>query len=162
MSAHQQAGKPSLSKLGDIVDYTKSTLSKVFNNKMFPTWELVSELGEQLRVPRSIVMQEWLPLWIAADTDRRTRRGITARGTAAVRPSSGHIGTSPALTESTGYSCPKCGSWVVNTALHTDWHMQHEPQGRTAPDTEFMTADWNADSAGITLLREALNADDEP
>lgn len=167
--AHVQAGKPALGTLvKEMGCYTKSTLSKVFNNKMPPTWRLVRKLGEQLHVPQAVVMQEWLPLWMAADAYRQETKTVTARGTASVTTgyavdagaSAGSPDTHAALAGQTGYTCPKCGAWVLDTALHTGWHMQREPQGKTAPAAESMGIGWNGESAEINLLREALGTDE--
>jgi hypothetical protein len=62
-------------------------------------------------------VQEWLLLWTAANTLRRNPD--------AGRPAPG----TTAATTDAGYTCPKCGSWVVDTALHTGWHLQiSDPQ----------------------------------
>lgn len=168
--ARRHAGKPSLAKLSLKVGYSKATLSKVLSGKMAPTWGLVRKLGEQLRVPPQHITQEWLPLWIAADTYRDATKHNgkdVARGTAPVPPpgtltaAETHgvdplTGTGPggdALTGDTGYTCPKCGGWVVNTAVHTGWHMQHEPDGRPAPAAES-TGVHRADTAELTALQE--------
>lgn len=177
--AHCQAGKPSLSKLADRVGCSKATLSKVFNNKMAPSWGLVRKLGVQLRVPTAIVNQDWHPLWMAADNYRRAQKtagGVTARASAPVpgaeRGDGGEYdvaisagkdtgtGVSAALTGPTGYSCPLCGSWVVDTALHAGWHMQRNPDGQAAPDAESLGDGWNGESVEIKLLREALGTDE--
>jgi hypothetical protein len=142
--AHRQSGKVSLDALGAAVGYSKATLSKVFNGKMAPTWALVRKLGAELKVPQTLVMQEWLPLWIAADTHRQ-KKPDPARG------------ESP---EAAGHSCTKCGAWVVDVARHTGWHMAQEPGGRP-PDAESMGAGWNGESQELTLLREALGQDPE-
>jgi hypothetical protein len=152
--AYVRAGKPPLSRLGTAVGYSKATLSKVFAGKMPPTWILVRKLGTHLRVPHHYIVQEWLPLWTAADMHRNRRP--TARGSAPV-PAPG----SPMGDARTGYPCPKCGSWVVDTTLHTEWHMKMELAGRATPDAESITG-WNAQSYEINLLREALSTGQEP
>lgn len=156
--AHLNAGKPALSGLGDAVHYSKATLSKVFAGKMVPAWPLVEKLGEELRVPQQTVVQEWFHLWTAANTLRR--KPDTVRGRATVPPAPGTAGTSAALSAQTGYTCPKCGSWVVDTTLHTGWHMQIEPTGRAAPATESIGAGRNVGSREIDLLREVLGSDE--
>ncbi|MBB4767031.1 helix-turn-helix domain-containing protein [Amorphoplanes digitatis] len=143
--AHVNAGKPALGALGEAVHYSKATLSKVFAGKMVPSWPLVENLAVALRVPPQTVVQEWLHLWTAANT---LRRGTDAPGTA------------EAESTRTGYTCPKCGSWVVDTALHTGWHMQIEPSGRAAPASESIGG-WNAQSREISLIQEALAPDGE-
>ncbi|MFC3989623.1 helix-turn-helix domain-containing protein [Actinoplanes siamensis] len=174
--AHRHAGKPSLAMLSMKVGYSKGTLSKVLNGKMAPTWALVRKLGEYLRVPPHHVTQEWLPLWIAADEHRESIKAAekeaqeknamkqVARGTATVHtrpeqppaPIDLRTGTAPrtdALTEETGYACPQCGSWVVNTAQHTNWHMKRDPAGQPAPEAES-TGAGHANTAELTLLKE--------
>jgi transcriptional regulator with XRE-family HTH domain len=174
--AHRHAGKPSLAMLSMKVGYSKGTLSKVLNGKMAPTWALVRKLGEHLRVPPHHVTQEWLPLWIAADEHRELMKAAekeaqeknnikgVARGTAAVHtrpeqppaPIDLRTGTAPrtdALTEETGYACSQCGSWVVNTAQHTSWHMKRDPDGQPAPDAES-TGAGQANTAELALLKQ--------
>ncbi|MEV6345809.1 helix-turn-helix transcriptional regulator [Actinoplanes sp. NPDC051851] len=140
--AHRHAGKPSLAQLSDKVGYSKGTLSKVLNGKMAPAWPLVRALGEQLRVPPQHITQEWLPLWIAASAYRDESRS-EKRGTQ--------------REESGGYTCPKCGSWVVSTALHTEWHMRQEPSGRPAPAAELTGTGLAEDE--VVLLRRMYHGD---
>lgn len=158
--AHCQAGKPPLGALCSAVGYSRATLSKVFNGKMAPTWALVRKLGAYFKVPQIHVTQEWLPLWIAADMHRHQKP--VARGSAPVVPQrllpAGAAGTSDALTGPTGYSCPKCGGWVVDTTRHTGWHMAMEPGG-SPPDAESTGDSWNATSQDLRLLRQALDSD---
>lgn len=151
--AHVQAGKPSLSTLSKTVDYSKATLSKVFTGKAMPSWVLVHRLAVHLRVPPRVA-QDWYTLWTAANMSGR--KPDTARGRATVPLTPGTATGSVATADTqTGYTCPKCGSWVVDTALHTGWHMEIEPSGRTAPPSESITG-WNAASDEISLLRKAL------
>jgi hypothetical protein len=51
--AYVQSGIPGLSQLGHKVSYSKSTLSKVLAGRMLPRWELVRDLGIQLRIPKT-------------------------------------------------------------------------------------------------------------
>jgi transcriptional regulator with XRE-family HTH domain len=157
--AHRQDGKVSLDVLGAAVGYSKATLSKVFNGKMPPTWALVRKLGAELKVPQTLVMQEWLPLWIAADTHRQ-HKPTPAHADATPTVNDSADGTAAALNSPTGHTCTKCGSWVVDVARHTGWHMAQEPGGR-APDAESMGANWNGESQEYTLLREALGRNPE-
>jgi len=158
--AHRQNGKVSLDTLGTAVGYSKATLSKVFNGKMAPTWALVRKLGAELNVPQGLVMQEWLPLWIAADTHRQ-HKPVSARGDINAAANDSASGTAAALNGPTGHTCTKCGSWVVDVARHTDWHMAKEPGG-LPPDAESMGEGWNGESREFTLLSEALGRDPEP
>ncbi|MEU7904268.1 helix-turn-helix domain-containing protein [Actinoplanes sp. NPDC049118] len=155
--AHVNAGKPALSVLGEAVHYSKATLSKVFAGKMVPSWPLVENLAVALRVPPQTVVQEWLHLWTAANTLRRNAAAVRDH---AVQPLPGTAATAEASARA-GYTCSKCGSWVVDTALHTDWHMQVEPSGRPAPASESIDGGWNAQSREISLIREALATDDD-
>lgn len=157
--AHVNAGKPALSCLGEAVHYSKATLSKVFAGKMVPAWPLVEDLGVALRVPPQTVVQEWYHLWTAANMLRR--RPDAVRGRATVPPVPGTAAAGGSASAQTGYTCPKCGSWVVDTTLHTEWHMQIEPSGRSAPATESIDGWTAAHSHEINLLREALENDDE-
>jgi len=156
--AHVNAGKPALSVLGEAVHYSKATLSKVFAGKMVPSWPLVENLAVALQVPPQTVVQEWLHLWTAANTLRRN--AATAREHAGVQLLPGTAATAEASARA-GYTCPKCGSWVVDTALHTDWHMRVETSGRPAPASESIDGGWNAQSREISLIREALGTDGE-
>src|SRR3954447_6397092 len=88
---YTRAGKPSLSALGEKVDYSKATLSKVFCGKAMPSWVLVLRLGRCFRVSPA-VLQEWYILWTAANMHRR--KPGTARGRASV-PASGPDGLPP-------------------------------------------------------------------
>ncbi|WP_433828263.1 hypothetical protein ACQP2E_02440 [Actinoplanes sp. CA-015351] len=171
--AHLQAGKPSLSVLGAQVRYSKATLSKVLTGKMMPSWKLVQLLGAALRVPTGVIVQEWFPLWTAAEMHRAKRLGAI-RGTAKVpapgeqaAPSSDPVrmatGTSAAtiaaITEPTGYTCPSCGSWVVDTPVHTAWHMRMDRPGQVPPAAEPITGG-TIPEREIRLLREALGQND--
>jgi hypothetical protein len=111
-----QAGKPPLSALGKEVDYSKAQLSKVLTGKAMPSWVLVQRLGEHLRMPPS-VMDEWYTLWTAANMHGRQTP------TAAPSPSTG----TAVADGQTSYKCQRCGSWVVDTTLHTTWHMAFNP-----------------------------------
>jgi len=124
--AHVNAGKPALGYLGEAVHYSKATLSKVFAGKMVPAWPLVEDLGAALHVPPQTVVQEWYHLWTAANMLRR-RPPDTAHRPAAAPLVPGTATTTGSASAQTGYTCPKCGSWVVDTTLHTDWHTQIEP-----------------------------------
>lgn len=161
--AHRQSGKVSLDVLGAEVGYSKATLSKVFNGKMAPTWALVRKLSAELKVPQVLVMQEWLPLWIAADTHRRQKPALAREGAGETVDDSlaGTAAAPPGPHSPPGHICSKCGSWVVDVARHTGWHMAKEPGGRP-PDAESMGAGWNGESQELTLLREALSSDPEP
>jgi hypothetical protein len=145
-----QAGKPCLSTLGKQVGYSKATLSKVFTGKAMPSWVLVQRLGELFGIPVSVV-DEWYTLWTAANMHSR-KPTITS---APVVPDTG---TAAVQDSGSGYKCPKCGSWVVDTALHTGWHMEIEPSGRPAPPSESIQG-WHAASGEISLLRTALGND---
>jgi AraC-like DNA-binding protein len=114
--AHVRAGKPSLGSLSSQVDYSKATLSKVFTGKAMPSWVLVQRLGRYLNVPPGVV-QGWYTMWTAANLSRR-RADPAATGTGTVK---------------TGYPCPKCGSWVVDTARHHGWHSEMESSGPQPP-----------------------------
>jgi hypothetical protein len=114
--AHVRAGKPSLGSLSSQVDYSKATLSKVFTGKAMPSWVLVQRLGRYLNVPPGVV-QGWYTMWTAANLSRR-RADPAATGTGAG-------------TVKTGYPCPKCGSWVVDTARHHGWHSEIEGSAPT-------------------------------
>jgi DNA-binding XRE family transcriptional regulator len=161
---YTRAGKPSLSALGEKVDYSKATLSKVFCGKAMPSWVLVLRLGQCFRVSTA-VLQEWYILWTAANMHRR--KPGTVRGRASV-PASDPSRLPPGTagnTESGGtdvaqtvYKCDRCGSWVNDTALHAEWHMTVDPSGRTAPPSESI-AGWNARSDELTLLRQLFDDD---
>jgi len=130
--AHVNAGKPALGGLGEAVHYSKATLSKVFAGKMVPAWPLVEDLGAALHVPPQTVVQEWYHLWTAANMLRRKPDTVHRRAAAPLVPGTATVAGSAAAQ--TGYTCPKCGSWVVDTALHAEWHTQIEPiDGRTTP-----------------------------
>jgi hypothetical protein len=115
-----QGGKPSLSALGKQVDYSKATLSKVLTGKAMPSWVLVRRLGEHFQVPPPVV-HEWYTLWTAANMHGR-RSTITRDQAAGSPPATGTAAASEAA-----FTCPQCGSWVVDTTLHTDWHLAFEP-----------------------------------
>ncbi|GIF11710.1 helix-turn-helix domain-containing protein [Actinoplanes teichomyceticus] len=143
--AYQQNGKLSLETLGGLVGYSKATLSKVFNGKMAPAWALVRKLGTELKVPQALVMQEWLPLWIAADTYRH-RKPSASRATAPIPvetiPAAGPA-AAVALTGPTGHTCPKCGGWVVDAAQHANWHTVTE-SGASQPPGDPIGKSWVA------------------
>jgi transcriptional regulator with XRE-family HTH domain len=106
-----QAGKPHMERIGDEVGYSKATISKVMSGKMPPAWHLVRKLGILLGVPAATIIEEWHPLWIAADNYRRA----------------GPDDDSSA--EPVGYPCSRCGSYVVDVRLHADWHLRLEQPG---------------------------------
>jgi hypothetical protein len=112
--AHIHADRPPLSALGKAVGYSKATLSKVLSGKMLPTWVLVRDLGMQLGVPPETVEREWFPLWTAAHLHRSRSGAGRARADVAAR---------------SGHPCGTCGSWVVDPALHRDWHRSALPAG---------------------------------
>jgi hypothetical protein len=108
--AWMTAGRPNLGDLGDRVGYPKATLSKVLAGKTAPTWHLVRKLGLALDVAPETVAGEWHELWIAADD---FRRGVPTRPSAIVPGSA-------------SYTCDRCGSWVINTQVHAEWHERVE------------------------------------
>ncbi|MEU8238039.1 helix-turn-helix transcriptional regulator [Actinoplanes missouriensis] len=171
--AHLSGGKPSLAVLAARVRYSKATLSKVLGGKMMPSWKLVELLGEALHVPSEVVVNEWFRLWTAAEMHRAKRWGAI-RGTAKV-PAPGAraepqdtidtvtgTASSPAaaIEDPDGYTCLRCGSWVVDTTVHTDWHMRMEP-AEPEPPAEPITGAAIAERE-IRLLRAALGQDDTP
>lgn len=158
--AHQQAGKPSLTALSHKVDCHKGTLSKVFNNKMHPPWRLVRRLGMALRVPQTYVMQELLPLWIAADTYRHSLKSDTVPMPTLPAPASAAAqNTGTQVPVGDGYPCSECGSWVVDAVRHTRWHMDQTPERYPASAAEPIGAT-RANTAEFDLLREALSTDE--
>jgi transcriptional regulator with XRE-family HTH domain len=106
------AGRPPMAEIGDLVGYSKATISKVLSGKMPPAWRLVRKLAGALGVSATTVSEAWHPLWIAADNYRRAV------------PFSG-----PPVIDSQphGWPCESCGAWVVNTHLHASWHSRWEP-----------------------------------
>ena len=130
--AHVHAGKPSLGVLSEAVHYSKGTLSKVFAGKMLPSWPLVEDLAVELRVPTQTVVREWFHLWTAANTLRRKPSVVRERATAQPRPGTA-VGPESATATGPGYICRACGSWVVDPALHTEWHRQVGEAGRGGP-----------------------------
>jgi DNA-binding XRE family transcriptional regulator len=158
--AYVQAGKPPLSVLGKAVGYSKATLSKVLSGKAMPSWKLVRDLGTALRVPASTV-EEWSVYWTAANLARRKPATVQGRAAVPAVPGTAQDNESGTGDAQTGYTCPQCGSWVVDTARHTGWHMRIEPTGRSAPASESLGEGWNARSEELTLLREVLGTDTE-
>ena len=161
---YTRAGKPSLSVLGDKVEYSKATLSKVFSGKAMPSWVLVLRLGRCFRVAPA-VLQEWHILWTAANMHRRKPGTIRGRASVPVvepgrlPPGAGRHAESEGVdVRQTVYKCDRCGSWVNDTALHADWHMTIDPSGRTAPPAESI-AGWNARSDELHLLRKLFDDD---
>ncbi|AGL14230.1 hypothetical protein [Actinoplanes sp. N902-109] len=153
--AYVQAGKPPLGVLGRTVGYSKATLSKTLSGKAMPSWRLVLGLGTALKVPVS-TMQDWSAFWTAANMSRREPATVAGRAAVPAVPGTAQETGSGASDAQTGYTCPQCGSWVVDTARHTGWHMRIEPTGRPAPPAESLGKGWNARSEEWTLLREAL------
>jgi transcriptional regulator with XRE-family HTH domain len=97
------AGRPRMSDVGDEVGYNKASISKVLSGKMPPAWHLVRKLGPALGVPERIVRDEWHPLWVAADEQRRRRQ--VDPGSVAGR-----------------HQCAECGTWVADPEVHHTWH----------------------------------------
>jgi transcriptional regulator with XRE-family HTH domain len=132
------AGRPNLGDLGDRVGYSKATISKVLAGKTPPAWHLVRKLGLALGVPADVVSEQWHPLWVAA---ANFRRGV---------PDSRPTGNAPGTGS---YTCERCGSWVVNTQLHAEWHARVENQWDA--DTLSNGTDW-------VSLRDAVSRRDRP
>jgi hypothetical protein len=152
--AHVNAGKPALGVLSEAVHYSKGTLSKVFAGKMIPSWPLVEKLAVALSVPTETVVREWYHLWTAANTLRR-RPGIV-RERAAGQPVPGTAGNGKPATAGPGYTCQACGSWVVDPALHTGWHLKVEQSGRNGPTSGPPVAGWAMQARAISLNHQAL------
>jgi hypothetical protein len=144
--AHVNAGKPALSVLSEAVHYSKGTLSKVFAGKMIPSWPLVEDLAVELRVPTETVVREWFHLWTAANTLRR--KPGAERAAAPAVPSTGASVKSAAT--GVGYTCPECGTWVVDPALHTGWHRQVGETGPSGPNSGPVAGwTWQARSSSL-------------
>ncbi|MCU7726672.1 helix-turn-helix domain-containing protein [Actinoplanes sp. KI2] len=161
---YTRAGKPSLTALGDKVEYSKATLSKVFCGKAMPSWVLVQRLGRCFRVPPA-VLREWHILWTAANMHRRQPGTIRGRASVPVAEpvrlptgTAGHSESDGVNVAQTAFKCDRCGSWVNDTALHLEWHMTIDPSGGTAPPSESITG-WNARSDELTLLRRLFDDD---
>jgi len=132
------SGRPNLGDLGDRVGYSKATISNVLAGKTPPAWHLVRKLGLALDVLADVVSEQWHPLWVAADN---FRRGV---------PDSRPTGNAPGTGS---YTCERCGSWVVNTQLHAEWHARVENQWDA--DTLSNGTDW-------VSLRDAVSRRDRP
>jgi hypothetical protein len=157
--AHVNAGKPSLAVLSEAVHYSKGTLSKVFAGKMLPSWPLVEGLAAELGVPTQTVVREWFHLWTAANTLRRKPGAVRERAAAEPAPGATALGaTATGATASTqpaatgpGYTCRSCGSWVVDPALHTEWHRRAAGEvGRGGPASGAIGG-WGAQARAIGL-----------
>ncbi|MEU8232313.1 helix-turn-helix transcriptional regulator [Actinoplanes sp. NPDC048967] len=151
--AHVNAGKPSLAVLSEAVHYSKGTLSKVFAGKMVPSWPLVEGLAAELGVPTQTVIREWFHLWTAANTLRRRPGGVRER--AATEPATTAVPAGPPAVTGSGHTCPACGSWVVDPALHAQWHRQAREVGRGGPASGALGG-WGAQGGTIGLNRETL------
>jgi DNA-binding XRE family transcriptional regulator len=139
-----RAGKPHMETMGDEVGYSATTISKVLSGRMPPAWHLVRKLGVLLEVPTAVIVEQWHPLWIAADNFRRAvpdagpewiaaddlRRAvpdagpewITADDLRRAVPDAGRERPEDAA----GRVCDRCGSWVIDLSQHTEWHLQLE------------------------------------
>ncbi|GAA3350126.1 hypothetical protein GCM10020358_74850 [Amorphoplanes nipponensis] len=149
--AHVNAGKPALGVLSEAVHYSKGTLSKVFAGKMLPSWPLVEDLAVELGVPTQTVVQEWFHLWTAANTLRRRPGALRER--AAAPPAPGTDASAKSTAAGAGYTCPECGSWVVDPALHSGWHRQGGQSGGTAPGS---VGGWSVQAPAAGLNRQVL------
>lgn len=151
-----QAGKPSLSSLSHTVGYSKATLSKVLNAKMSPSWPFVRAFATALKVPRSVLYQEWQPLWIAADRHRQKSDIILA---SKFFDRSATVSTPEAESRPIGRMCSRCGAWVIDVTRHVGWHMDLEP-GASSPAMESIDH-LPMQSYEYEVLREALGPDPE-
>jgi DNA-binding CsgD family transcriptional regulator len=148
--AYWNAGKPSLAVLSESVRFSKVALSNVFAGRTLPTWPLITGLAAELLVPDETVTREWFDLWTAASALRSEREAVAEA--AAVGSVSGTAAPTP---DEAGYTCTQCGSWVVNTVVHTSWHMRNEGTGRSAPAIESLAEAWPA-GIELGLIREAF------
>ena len=157
--AHVNAGKPALAVLSEAVHYSKGTLSKVFAGKMLPSWPLVEGLAAELGVPTHTVVREWFHLWTAANTLRRRPAVVQERSAAmeraATQPTPGTAGSVESAATGPGYTCQACGSWVVDPALHTQWHRQVGEAGRGGPAAPTIGG-WTAQAHAIGLNQEPI------
>jgi hypothetical protein len=151
--AHVNAGKPALSVLSEAVHYSKGTLSKVFAGKMIPSWPLVEDLAVALGVPTQTVVREWFHLWTAANTLRRKPGAGREQVPAQAVPGTGASVKSAAAGP--GYTCPECGTWVVDPALHTGWHRQAGEAGPGGP-TAGPIGGWTVQARSISLDHRML------
>jgi hypothetical protein len=112
-----------MERIGDEVGYGPATIANVLAGRVAPAWHLVRKLGVLLRVPAATIMEEWHPLWTAADHARRT---------------AADAGPEPSA-DPAGHTCDRCGSWVVDVRRHAEWHLRlEEPStGRTAESLEW-------------------------
>jgi hypothetical protein len=120
--AWAHAGEPRLDRVGDEVGYDAETIANVLSGTMAPAWHLVRKLGIALGVPATTIVEEWHPLWIAADGHRQAE---LAEGT-----------ETPAA-----YPCGRCGSYVIDVRLHADWHLRLDQpgSGRSADSPEWVS-----------------------
>ena len=134
------AGRPSMTEVGDEVGYSKASISKVLSGKMAPAWHLVRKLGAAFGVPPETIRDEWHSLWIAADEFRRQR---------------------PPETESrpAEQPCPRCGCWVADPRQHDTWHAELAAALQAAPPE--VLPERIADSYQWASLRDSLPRRDE-
>jgi hypothetical protein len=124
--AWAHAGEPHLDRVADEVGYDAETIANVLSGTMAPAWHLVRKLGIVLGVPAATIIEQWHPLWIAADDHRRAEPADD--GTAVI-------------AEPAGYPCGRCGSFVVDVRLHADWHLRLDQPGagRVAESPEWVS-----------------------
>jgi hypothetical protein len=126
--AWMHAGEPHLGRVADEVGYDAETIADVLSGRMAPAWHLVRKLGIALGVPAATIVEQWHPLWIAADGHRQA--GPDDDGT-----------VTATLAEPAGYPCGRCGSYVVDVRLHADWHLRLDQPGsaRTTESPEWVS-----------------------
>ncbi|MEU6791024.1 hypothetical protein ABZ907_04950 [Nonomuraea wenchangensis] len=120
--AHRRAGKPKYKDLqAQLAPLPASpgTLSGVFKGHRAPKWELLVPLLQLLGARQDDIDRHWRHLWLAAQEHGRP------------------IGALPAslapMPPAHGYECPDCGSWVMDTEKHLQWHLavtHASPRGR--------------------------------
>jgi hypothetical protein len=103
--------------------------------------------------------QEFAPVRPTGETSERWVASRYARypNRQARRPAETETGTAPATPTEGGYSCPRCGSWVVNAAAHTNWHMQYE-EGQAAPALESTSGIYVPGSVDVALLEKSVSS----
>lgn len=117
------AGKPAYSKIGNAINYSPATISRVFTGKKLPRWGFVDAFLRYCEKPDDEIA-EWRERW--AELVKLTEsEPVDPAAEAVVVTRIGRRPKRPASRQ----GCRLCGVAVHDAELHRRWHDDH-PKAR--------------------------------
>jgi hypothetical protein len=112
--ARLEAGDPSYADMSKTTILSKPTITRMLNGAVVPTWRTVDAFLTACGKSPDEIEAEWKPRWVEL---KKAAKDAT--------PSTTPATTMAELTMPSGMTCPDCGGWVTDRALHAEFHKQY-------------------------------------